>query len=146
MKCPPYKFLAFGSGELLSSLPIRPLTFHIFDFFSETTEGILIKLDRKQVLKVLSQVCSFQPDWPRGGSRAGQNRSKKVPLFKNLLPQNRCMNWKTVCFWVIYMDVWFKFVFFIEIGILIFDVFWGLFRLCHFHTFLHDFLNYLPLY
>ena len=83
MKCPPYKFLAFGSGELLSSLPIRPLTFHIFDFFSETTEGILIKLDRKQVLKVLYQVCSFQPDWPRGGSRVGQNMSKKVPPLES---------------------------------------------------------------
>ena len=55
---------------------------------------ILIKPDRKQVLKVLYQVCSFQPDWPRVWSRVGLNWFKQVPLFRNLF-QNPCMNWKT---------------------------------------------------
>ena len=40
---------------------VRPsLTFQIFNFFSETTEWILTKLDRKQVLNVLYQVCVFR--------------------------------------------------------------------------------------
>ena len=56
---------------------VRPsLTFHIFDFSSETTEHNSTKLDRKQDLNVLYQVCVFRPigknkmaalasDWPR---------------------------------------------------------------------------------
>ena len=36
--------------------------FYIFDFFSETAEWILTKLDRKQVLNVLYQVCVFRAD------------------------------------------------------------------------------------
>ena len=39
---------------------VRPsLTFHIFDFSSETTEQNSTKLDRKQDLNVLYQVCIF---------------------------------------------------------------------------------------
>ena len=42
---------------------VRPsLTFHIFDFFSETAEPNSIKHDRKQDLNVLYQVCVFQAD------------------------------------------------------------------------------------
>ena len=41
-------------------LSVRPsLTFHIFDFFSETAEQNSTKLDRKQDLNVLYQVCVF---------------------------------------------------------------------------------------
>ena len=48
---------------------VRPsLTFHIFDFSSETAERNSKKLDRKQDLNVLYQVCVFQVDrktmWP----------------------------------------------------------------------------------
>ena len=50
---------------------VRPssLTFHIFDFFSETAEWNSTKLDRKQDLNVLYQVCVFRADrkkkrWP----------------------------------------------------------------------------------
>ena len=40
---------------------VRPsLTFHIFDFSSETTEHNSTKLDRKQDLNVLYQVCVFR--------------------------------------------------------------------------------------
>ena len=50
-----------SSVRRLSS--VRPsLTFHIFDFFSETAGQILTKLDRKQVLSVLYQVCVFHAD------------------------------------------------------------------------------------
>ena len=38
------------------------LTFHIFDFFSETAEINSYKLDRKQGLNVLYQVCGFWTD------------------------------------------------------------------------------------
>ena len=39
---------------------VRPsLTFHIFDFFSETAERNSTKLDRKQHLNTLYQVCVF---------------------------------------------------------------------------------------
>ena len=42
---------------------VRPsLTFHIFDFSSETTERNSTKLDRKQDLNVLYQVCVFRVD------------------------------------------------------------------------------------
>ena len=64
---------AKGSGALLwsrvvrlSSVPpsiVRPsLTFHIFNFSSETTELNSTKLDRKQDLNVLYQVCVFRVD------------------------------------------------------------------------------------
>ena len=44
-------------------LSVRPsLTFHIFDFFSETAEQNSTKLDRKQDLNVLYQVCVFRSD------------------------------------------------------------------------------------
>ena len=47
---------------------VRPsLTFHIYDFSSETTEENSMKLDRKQELDILYQVCVFQvdrPPWP----------------------------------------------------------------------------------
>ena len=46
-----------------SSVVRRPsLTFHIFDFFSETAEWNSTKLDRKQDLNVLYQVCVFRAD------------------------------------------------------------------------------------
>ena len=43
---------------------VRPssLTFHIFDFSSETAKLNLTKLDRKQDLNVLYQVCVFRAD------------------------------------------------------------------------------------
>ena len=43
---------------------VRPssLTFHIFDFSSETTERNLTKLYRKVDLNVLYQVCVFRAD------------------------------------------------------------------------------------
>ena len=44
------------------ALSVRPsLTFHIFDF-SETAEQNLPKLERKQELDVLYQVCAFRAD------------------------------------------------------------------------------------
>ena len=50
--------------ELSVPLSVRQLslTFHIFDFFSETSEINSYKLDRKQGLNVLYQVCGFWTD------------------------------------------------------------------------------------
>ena len=43
---------------------VRPssVTFHIFNFFSETAEQNSTKLDMKQDLNVLYQVCVFRAD------------------------------------------------------------------------------------
>ena len=63
------------SGELMSS-PLKLLGWDIFDFSSETVERNSTKLDRKQDLNVLYQVCVCRADqknkmaipasgWPR---------------------------------------------------------------------------------
>ena len=47
----------------LSVVWVSPsLTFHIFDFFSETAEWNSMKPDRKNDLNVLYQVCVLQAD------------------------------------------------------------------------------------
>ena len=46
-----------------SSVRRPSLTFNIFDFSSETAEQNSTKLDRKQDLNVLYQVCVFRADW-----------------------------------------------------------------------------------
>ena len=45
-----------------SSVRLSSLTFHIFDFSSETTKRNLTKLYRKVDLNVLYQVCVFRAD------------------------------------------------------------------------------------
>ena len=71
--CPVVSFKstwAEGSSALLWSCIVRrpsvlrpsSLTFHIFDFSSETAERNSKKLDRKQDLNVLYQVCVFRAD------------------------------------------------------------------------------------
>ena len=52
---------------------VRPssLTFHIFDFFSETTERNLTKLYWKVDLNVLYQVCVFRADRKNEDGRPG---------------------------------------------------------------------------
>ena len=63
----PFQFTwAEGSSTLLCTYAlsvVRPsLTFHIFDFSSETSERNSTKLDRKQDLNVLYKVCVFRAD------------------------------------------------------------------------------------
>ena len=51
---------------------VRPsLTFHIFDFFSETAEQNSTKLDRKQELNILYQVCVFSGRSEKQDGRPG---------------------------------------------------------------------------
>ena len=75
------------------------------------------------VLKAFYQVCVFDPDLFRGGSRAGPNRSKGVPSFKNFLLRNRSMDLKTKCIKAVYKDGLLKFVFFIKIREIKIDAF-----------------------
>ena len=49
-----------ASSVRLSVCP--SLTFHIFDFSSETAEQNSTKLDRKQELNILYQVCVFRAE------------------------------------------------------------------------------------
>ena len=52
------------NGQILKELVRRQssLTFHIFNFFSETAERDRTNLNRKQDLNVLYQVCVFPAD------------------------------------------------------------------------------------
>ena len=73
------KFLVHLSRRLKCTIVIMrcpssvcpSLTFHIFDFSSETAERNSTKLDRKQDLNVLYQVCVFSGRWEKQDGRPG---------------------------------------------------------------------------
>ena len=56
------KFVFFGSIGKTRWPPWPLICLDIFDFFSETAEWNLTKLDRKQDLNILYQVCVFRSD------------------------------------------------------------------------------------
>ena len=56
------KFVFFEQIGKTRWLPCPLIGWHIFDFFSETAERNSTKLDRKQDLNVLYQVCIFRAD------------------------------------------------------------------------------------
>ena len=56
------KFVFFGPIGKTKWPPRAPIGWDTFDFFSKTTEGNSTKLDRKQDLNVLYQVCFFLAD------------------------------------------------------------------------------------
>ena len=56
------KFVFFRPIRKIIWLPWRLIGWDIFDFFAETAERNSMKLNRKQDLKVLYQVCVFQAD------------------------------------------------------------------------------------
>ena len=63
---------------------VRPsLTFHIFDFSSETTEQNSTKLDRMQELNILYQVCVFRAD----------RKNKMAALASDWLRHFRLLLW-----------------------------------------------------
>ena len=74
---------------------VRPssLTFHIFDFFSETTERNLTKLDRKQDLNVFYQVCVFRAD----------QKNKMAALASDWLRHFRLLLWNC---WTEFIETW----------------------------------------
>ena len=57
------KFVFFGMIEKTRWPPWPLIGWDIFDFSSETAERNSTKLDRKQDLNVLYQVCVFRADW-----------------------------------------------------------------------------------
>ena len=60
----------------------RPsLTFHIFNFSSETAEQNSTKLDRKQDINVLYQVCVFRADWKNKMAALTSDWLGHFPLF-----------------------------------------------------------------
>ena len=72
----------------------RPsLTFHIFDFSSETAEGNSTKLVRKQDLNVLYQVCVFRADW----------KNKMAALASDWLRHFRLLLWNR---WTEFNETW----------------------------------------
>ena len=79
----------------LSSVVRRPssLTFHIFDFFSETTERNLTKLYRKVDLNILYQVCVFRAD----------RKNKMAALASDWLRHFRLLLWNR---WTEFNETW----------------------------------------
>ena len=74
---------------------VRPssLTFHIFDFFSETTERNSTKLQRKQDLNILYQVCVFRAD----------RKNKMAALASDWLRHFQLLLWNR---WTEFIETW----------------------------------------
>ena len=69
------------------------LTFHIFDFSSETTEQNSMKLERKQDLNVLYQVCVFRAD----------RKNKMAALASDWLRHLQLLLWNR---WTEFNETW----------------------------------------
>ena len=69
------------------------LTFHIFNFSSDTTEQNSTKLDRKQNLNILYQVCVFQVD----------RKNKMAALASDWLRHFRLLLWNG---WIEFNETW----------------------------------------
>ena len=86
MRCP-------SSVRRPSSVRPSSLTFHIFDFSSETTERNLTKLYRKVDLNVLYQVCVFRAD----------RKNKMAALASDWLRHFRLLLWNR---WTEFNETW----------------------------------------
>ena len=85
MRCP---------SSVVRPSSVRPsLTFHIFDFSSETTEQNSTKLDRKQDLNLLYQVCVFRAD----------RKNKMAALVSDWLRHFRLLLWNR---WMEFKETW----------------------------------------
>ena len=83
------------SSSVVCPSSVRPsLTFHIFDFSSETTEQNSTKLDRKQDLNVLYQVCVFL--W-------ADQKNKMTTLASDWLRHFRLLLWNG---WTEFYETW----------------------------------------
>ena len=76
-----------------SSVRRSVVNFHIFDFFSETAERNSTKLDRKQDLNVLYQVCVFRAD----------RKNKMAALASEWLRHFRLLLWNR---WTEFNETW----------------------------------------
>ena len=77
----------------LSSVRPSSLTFHIFNFFSETAKRNSTKLDRKQDLNVLYKVCVFRTD----------RKNKMAALASDWLRHFRLLLWNL---WTEFNETW----------------------------------------
>ena len=87
------QFVLFGPIEKTRWPPWPLIGWDIFDFFPETTERNSVKLDRKQDLNVLYQVCVFQVDW----------KNKMAALASDWLRHFRLLLWNR---WTEFNKTW----------------------------------------
>ena len=89
------KFVFFGSIEKKRWLPLPLIDWDISDFFSETAEQNSTKLDRKQDLNVLYQVCVIGVDC----------KNKMAALASDWLRHFRLILWNR---WTEFNETWQK--------------------------------------
>ena len=87
------KFVFFGPIRKTKWPPWPLIGWHIFDFSSETAEQNSTKLDRKQDLNVLYQVCVFRAD----------RRNKMAALASDWLRHFRLLLWNR---WTEFKETW----------------------------------------
>ena len=87
------KFVFFGPIGKTRWPPWPLIGWDIFDFFSETTERNSTKLDRKQDLNVLYQVCVFRAD----------RKNKMAALASDWLRHFRLLLWNR---WTEFNETW----------------------------------------
>ena len=87
------KFVFFGPIGKTRWPPWLLICWNIFDFSSETAERNSTKLDRKQELNVLYQVCVFQAD----------RKNKMAALASDLLKHFRLLLWNR---WTEFNETW----------------------------------------
>ena len=87
------KFVFFGPIGKTRWLPWPLIDWDIFDFSSETAEGNSTKLDRKQDLNVLYQVCVFRAD----------RKNKMAALASDWLRYFRLLLWNR---WTEFQETW----------------------------------------
>ena len=87
------KFVFFGRIGKTRWPPWPLIGWDIFDFSSETAERNSTKLDRKQDLNVLYQVCVFRADW----------KNKMAALASDRLRHFRLLLWNR---WTEFNEIW----------------------------------------
>ena len=87
------KFVFFGAIGKTRWPPWPLIGWDIFDFSSETAEWNLTKLDRKQDLNILYQVCVFRVD----------RKNKMAALASDWLRHFRLLRWKR---WTVFNETW----------------------------------------
>ena len=89
------KFVFFGSIGKTKWLPWPLIGWDIFDFSSETAKHNSTKLDRKQDLNILYQVCVFR----------GNRKNKMAALASDWLRHFRHLLWNR---WTEFKETWYE--------------------------------------
>ena len=87
------KFMFFGPIGKTRWRPWPLIGWDIVDFFSETAEGNSTKLDRKEDLNILYQVCVFRAD----------QKNKMTPLASDWLRHFQVLLWNC---WLEFKETW----------------------------------------